>query len=209
MQYICRMGLIYYPFLISIVILLLPLFCVLSLISLFVSGPPLLFLQKRVGVNGQPFLLYKFRTMTVGAEKLQSKYQHLNEANGPVFKIHADPRFTTFGKFLSHTGLDELPQLINVLRGNMSLFGPRPLPLNEAAKLNSWQKVRSSIKPGIISPWIIEGYHKNTFDTWMKSDLTYIQKKSLWYDISLLSKAVVFVVGLFISEVRRVYSSND
>jgi len=133
--------------------------------------------------------------MRRGAESEQKLLRRRNEATGPVFKIHNDPRFTVIGKFLSHTGLDELPQLWNVLKGEMAIVGPRPLPVFEVKHLTEWQKKRHDIKPGIISPWIVEGYHRNTFDTWMKSDLAYIQKKSFWYDLGLFYRAV----GLFVT----------
>ncbi|MCX8009369.1 MAG: sugar transferase [Patescibacteria group bacterium] len=100
-----------------------------------------------------------------------------NEADGPVFKIHNDPRLTKFGAFLYHTGLDEIPQLFNVLFGTMAIIGPRPLPVEEARKLKPWQKQRECVLPGIISPWILDGYHKNTFNEWMESNIEYTQKQ--------------------------------
>lgn len=203
------MRFIYYLFLFLLILASSPLLIVISILNLLLSGSPVFFRQLRTGMSGKPFVLYKFRTMVVGAEKMQHKYLHLNEATSPAFKIHADPRFTPFGKFLSHTGLDELPQLLNVLKGDMSIFGPRPLPVFEAQKLTADQKRRHIIKPGIISPWIIEGYHKNTFASWMASDLAYIKNKSLWYDITLLFKAINFVIGLFIVEVKCVYSQKN
>jgi len=118
----------------------LPLFLSIFTILKIINGGPVFFIQKRVGKNGKIFNLIKFRTMRVGAEKEQSKYKNLNEADGPVFKIKNDPRLTKFGKILFQTGLDELPQLINVLKGEMSIIGPRPLPIKEAAKLTEKQK---------------------------------------------------------------------
>ena len=164
------------------------------------SGFPIFFLQKRMGKDGKPFVMYKFRTMKVGAENLQKQLQKRNEADGPVFKIHNDPRFTSIGRFLGHTGLDELPQLWNILRGEMALIGPRPLPIDEANKLTRWQKKRHSIKPGIISPWILDGYHSKSFSAWMKSDILYIQKKSIWYDIELCVKMIPYIFRLIIRE---------
>jgi len=153
-----------------------------------------------MGKNGKTFILYKFRTMVVGAERQQQRYKHLNEANGPAFKIRHDPRYTPFGKFLSHTGLDELPQLVNILNGDMALFGPRPLPVDEANKLTRWQQERHCIKPGIISPWILDGYHKKQFDDWMKSDLAYVKNKSFVYDLKLFIRSIVFMVRLIMVE---------
>ncbi len=177
---------LYKIFVIVLVLLLLPLGAILALLIFLTSGPPVFYLQRRIGKNNKPLVLYKFRTMTVGAEKQQAKLERLNEANGPVFKIRDDPRFTRLGKFLSHTGLDELPQLVNILKGEMALVGPRPLPVAEAAKLKPWQKKRHAISPGLISPWILEGYHSKPFAAWMKSDILYIQQKSFWYDTSLI-----------------------
>lgn len=141
--------------------------------------------------------------MKRNADRLQGSYKKFNEADGPVFKIHNDPRFTPFGKFLSHTGLDELPQLWNVLIGNMSLIGPRPLPVAEAKKLKTWQKARHAIKPGIISPWVFEGYHQRSFDEWMKSDIAYAKNKSFFVDGELFFKSIVFITRLLWREIVK------
>jgi lipopolysaccharide/colanic/teichoic acid biosynthesis glycosyltransferase len=138
--------------------------------------------------------------MVANADSLKVRYIKYNEASGPAFKIHNDPRFTKIGRFLSHTGLDELPQLINVFKGEMVLIGPRPLPVSEAAKLKIWQREREKVKPGIISPWILEGYHKKTFDDWMKSDVAYAKTKSISVDINLFLRVVRFMVILFVHE---------
>ena len=193
----------YQIFLLTIGIGTLPIFGIVALIVAVVEGFPIFYLQKRVGKNGIPFTMYKFRTMTVGADWQQKKYARMNEADGPVFKIRSDPRFTRTGRFLSHTGLDELPQLFNVMHGEMALFGPRPLPTTEASTLTKRQRERHRIKPGIISPWIFEGYHSRPFDEWMKSDIAYANEKSAWGDLVLFGKAVVFVGKLLIREIYR------
>lgn len=180
----------------------LPIMGVVALIIVVIDGFPVLFRQKRVGLGGKSFILYKFRTMVHGAEAMQKKYALQNEADGPVFKIREDPRFTHLGKFLSHTGLDELPQLVNVIRGEMALFGPRPLPVAEAAKLTKQQQERHKIKPGIISPWIFEGYHSRPFDEWMNSDIAYANEKSAWGDLVLFGKSIMFMGKLFMREVQ-------
>ena len=142
-----------FSFLILVLIVLtLPLLLVVSGLIVVFSGFPIFFYQKRVGKNGAVFTMYKFRTMVGNAEKAKRNYVSLNESVGPAFKIHNDPRFTPIGKILSHTGLDELPQLFNVLRGDMALIGPRPLPVSEAKKLKPWMHARQQIRPGIISP---------------------------------------------------------
>jgi len=168
----------------------------IGLIIMITSGFPVFFRQKRMGKNGKPFVMYKFRTMRLDAEKKQIMLRKQNEADGPVFKIHNDPRFTSIGKFLSHTGLDELPQLWNVFYGDMALIGPRPLPIDEANKLTRWQQKRHRIKPGIISPWILEGYHSKPFEDWMESDIAYTKKKSCWYDIKLIIRTIPFFLTL-------------
>lgn len=163
---------------------------------------PLLYRQRRIGKDGKPFLMYKFRTMVPGAEAMQQKLRNRNEADGPVFKIHDDPRFTPIGRFLSHTGLDELPQLINVLKGDMALIGPRPLPVREAKRLKAWQWQRHMVKPGIISPWILEGYHRQSFEAWMRSDIEYAKKKNIWLDITIIFRTVALLGTLFMRELK-------
>ena len=173
---------------------------IVAILIALVDGFPVLYRQRRVGLGGKPFTMYKFRTMARGADAMQKKYARQNEADGPVFKIRDDPRFTKIGRFISHTGLDELPQLWNIWRGDMALFGPRPLPVAEAAKLTKQQQERHRIKPGIISPWIFEGYHSRPFDEWMKSDIRYAKEKSLWYDFVLFGRSAVFVGKLLVRE---------
>jgi lipopolysaccharide/colanic/teichoic acid biosynthesis glycosyltransferase len=194
------MVVLYYLFLFFIILLSFPLQVGIAIIIVFTSGFPVLFKQKRVGFNNKPFIMYKFRTMKVGSEQLRNSYLSKNEADGPVFKIYNDPRYYPFGKFLSHTGLDELPQLWNVLKGEMALIGPRPLPEYEANILTIQQKKRLTIQPGIISPWVLEGYHSKPFAHWMKSDLDYIKKKSFIYDIRLSMRMVPYLVNLILRE---------
>lgn len=180
---------------------LLPIFIIAALLIVADSGFPVFYSHLRVGKNGRPFRLYKFRTMAIDADKIKNSLIVRNEADGPVFKIHDDPRFTPIGKFLSHTGLDELPQIINVLKGEMAIVGPRPLPVAEVAKMKKWHLARHAVKPGIISPWILEGYHRQSFDNWMRSDIDYIYKKSLGHDLVLTLRAVRLFFGLFWREI--------
>jgi lipopolysaccharide/colanic/teichoic acid biosynthesis glycosyltransferase len=194
MPYIYNVGII------CIICITSPLLAGIGLVVAIFSGFPIIFRQKRIGKKGKTFVMNKFRTMHTGAEAEQKKYQKLNEANGPVFKIRNDPRFTRIGKFLAHTGLDELPQLFNVLKGDMALVGPRPLPVIEAQKLTIAQKKRHDIRPGIISPWILDGYHKQSFETWMKSDIAYAKKKSFSYDLMLSFRTVLLLISLFFRE---------
>src|SRR3990167_8451898 len=151
-----------------LLVLSFPVFALLWILIRFEDGGPLLFKQKRLGKGRKPFLIYKVRTMVVGAENLQRKYQGLNEADTPVFKIYNDPRYTKLGKFLAHTGLDELPQLINVIRGEMKFVGPRPLPDYEAKKVPRKYWGRFTVYPGITSLWIVKGSHNLSFKRWME-----------------------------------------
>ena len=139
--------------------------------------------------------------MRIGAEKLQKTLLNQNEADGPVFKIHNDPRFTSIGRFFSHTGLDELPQLWNVLMGDMNIIGPRPLPVYEEKLLSKKQKERRALKPGIISPWVLDGYHRKPFAQWMNSDIEYTKRKSIRYDLKLCFRMIPYLVHLFLSEI--------
>lgn len=195
--------LLYKIFIGILVFLSFPLLIIISVLIFLIHGRPIFYLQRRVGKNNTEFVLYKFRTMTQNADKIKYQYTSLNEAKGPTFKIRNDPRFTSVGKFLSHTGLDELPQLINIFRSEMSLIGPRPLPVNEAKKLKPWMQERHTIKPGIISPWVLDGYHSKTFDEWMKSDVMYTHNKNTLYDLSLSLKAVILIVSLLVREVQN------
>lgn len=166
-------------------------------------GPPIFFLQRRIGKNSQSFVMYKFRTMIVHADSLQSKYKSKNISTGPAFKIPNDPRFTRLGKFLSHTGLDELPQLWNVVRGEMALIGPRPLPESEARKLASWMQARHNALPGIISPAILSGRYHEDFTAWMRSDVRYVAQKSPRIDMLLAYRSVHFLFLLLRAEIKR------
>jgi lipopolysaccharide/colanic/teichoic acid biosynthesis glycosyltransferase len=175
-------------------IVLLPLLLTLFFLVKISSKGRFIFKQKRMGKNKRIFILYKIRTMINNAENLKSKVKNLNETDGPVFKIYNDPRYTGIGKFLSHTGLDELPQLINVIKGEMDLVGPRPLPVSEAQQIPKKYQERFSVLPGITSPWVLQGAHKLSFNQWMESDLDYIKNKSLCHDSKILGESFLLVL---------------
>lgn len=159
------------------------------------SGRPVLFVQERVGLNGRRFRFFKFRTMVQGAELLQSKIEHLNEAEGPVFKIRNDPRITSVGRVIRRLSLDELPQLFNVLVGDMSLVGPRPLPVRDVERFQiAAHKRRFSVKPGITCLWQISG-REPQFDSWVKTDMEYIDNWSLALDFKILVKTIPAVLS--------------
>lgn len=169
----------------GLILFLSPLLLLTGLLIKIDSLGPVLFKQKRLGKRNMPFIMYKFRTMINDAESKKDSLKMFNEAEGPVFKIKEDPRFTKFGKILANFGLDELPQLINVLKGEMSFVGPRPLPLQEAAKIPKKYQRRTDILPGITSLWVIKGGHALSFKNWMELDIWYIKHKSLWLDIKI------------------------
>ena len=175
--------------------LLAPLFLVMAILIKATSAGPIFFLQERVGYNKRRFRMYKFRTMIPGAEQLMAELEKLNEASGPVFKIKNDPRITPLGKFLRRTSIDELPQLINVLKGDMSLVGPRPLPVRDYQGFSEdWQRRRLSARPGITCLWQVNGRCAITFEQWMKMDLQYVDEWSLWLDLKILARTIPAVL---------------
>jgi len=180
-----------------LLILFFPLFIILYILIKITSKGPFIFKQKRLGKDKKPFTIYKIRTMVEKAESQKSKIQNLNEADGPAFKIHNDPRYTKFGSFLAHSGLDELPQLINIIKGEMAFIGPRPLPVEEAKKVPKKYDRRFSVLPGISSLWVTAGTNHSNFDRWMRLDLEYVKNKSFWYDLNISVRTIIFVFKLF------------
>ena len=180
---------------ITLVVLSIPLWVpALAIIGLIIRitspGAPVIFKQLRTGKGGTRFNMYKFRTMVPNAEALKSQYMHLNELQWPDFKITNDPRVTCVGNFLRKTSLDELPQLINILRGEMSLVGPRPTSFGaETYKL--WHTSRLDVKPGMTGLWQIFGRAQLEFDDRLRLDIAYIERASLWLDIQILLLTVV------------------
>lgn len=173
-----------------------PLF-LLAFIGIKLSSPgPIIFCQMRAGRHGRPFMMYKFRTMRTDAEMLKAELEVYNQMNGPVFKIENDPRITPFGGWLRKRSIDELPQLINVLRGHMSMVGPRPLPIYEVEKFeNTAQRRRLSVKPGLTCLWQIGGRNElKDFNEWVKLDLDYIDHWSIWLDLKILFKTIPVVL---------------
>ncbi len=171
---------------------------ILGLVALAIkldSKGPVLFKQKRLGLNKRVFHIYKFRSMVQDAEKRMADLEKLNEVSGPVFKIKKDPRITPLGRFIRKTSLDELPQLINVFKGDMSLVGPRPLPLRDCEGFEKdWHRRRFSVKPGITCLWQIQGRNSIPFEQWMELDMQYIDKWSLTLDLLILVKTIPVVI---------------
>ena len=179
-----------------LIIILTPLLLITALLIKLTSSGPAFFIQERVGLNKRRFRLYKFRTMVVDAEQKLSRFEHLNEVSGPVFKIEDDPRITRVGKFLRKTSIDELPQLFNVLKGDMSLVGPRPLPVRDYKGFDQdWHRRRLSVRPGITCLWQISGRCSVPFEKWMELDMEYIDHWSLWLDFKILAKTIPAVLN--------------
>ena len=167
-----------------------PLFLLIGFFIRLDSSGPAIYRQIRCGLNGRKFWFYKFRSMIDGAEQQKGGLTPYNLMNGPVFKMENDPRITRVGRFLRKSSLDEIPQLFNVLRGDMSLVGPRPPLPEEVAQYKGWQKRRLSMKPGITGLWQVSGRNLLDFDDWMKMDLAYIDHWSLWLDLKILLKTI-------------------
>lgn len=180
----------------SIGIILLSPVIIITIIAIKLdSKGPVIFSQERVGKNGRTFNMYKFRSMVVNAEKLLTKLKDKNEMSGPMFKMKEDPRITKVGKFIRKTSLDELPQLLNVLKGNMSLVGPRPNLPSEVAEFSDYHKLKLLAKPGLTCYWQVMGRNTIGFEDWMKLDIKYIEERNLWVDIKLIVRTFFVLFG--------------
>jgi exopolysaccharide biosynthesis polyprenyl glycosylphosphotransferase len=187
-------------FMLSLLLLLAlaPVLLVTAILIKLTSSGPVFFVQKRVGLNKRIFTIFKFRTMVANAEQKLHELEHLNEVSGPVFKIKNDPRLTPIGKFLRKTSIDELPQLFNVLSGDMSLVGPRPLQLRDYELFTDagedWQRCRFSVRPGVTCLWQVNGRSSLPFHQWMELDLQYVRNWSLWLDLQILARTIPAVL---------------
>ena len=178
------------------IILLSPLFLIVAiLIKLEDPKGKVFFAQERNGRYPKTFKMYKFRSMVHNAEDLLKDLMDRNEQTGPVFKINDDPRITKVGKFIRKTSIDELPQLFNVLKGDMSLVGPRPPIPHEVDQYNSYQMQRLAVKPGLTCIWQVSGRNNIGFDEWVEMDIEYIKTRNLWLDIKLIFKTVGVLFG--------------
>ena len=174
-----------------LLVLLSPLFLMIYLIIKATSPGPGFFVQPRLGLNGKIFKIFKFRTMVDDAEKMQPTLENLNESQSPAFKIKHDPRITSVGSILRRSSMDELPQLINVLRGDMSLVGPRPLPLRDYDNgFASWQETRLGVRPGITCLWQVSGRSRLSYEEWRKLDIDYIENVSFRLDMKILAETI-------------------
>jgi len=176
------------------ILMSLPLMALAAIAIKLDSGGPVFFRQERIGMNRRRFTAYKFRTMVEDADAAQAALENLNEANGPVFKIKNDPRITRVGEFLRRSSIDELPQLFNVIKNDMSLVGPRPLPVRDVEKMDvRWHRRRFAVKPGITCIWQAKS-REPKFDDWIKSDMEYIDSWSLSLDMRILLKTIPAVI---------------
>lgn len=180
--------------LIGIIVLSPVMFIVAAAIKLDSKGPAI-FSQVRIGLNGKPFKMYKFRSMVSGAEELLDKLKDKNEMTGPMFKMKEDPRVTRVGRFIRKTSLDELPQLFNVIKGEMSLVGPRPNLPREVLKFTKRQRMKLFVKPGLTCYWQVMGRSNIDFDDWMKLDLKYIKDRNTMLDLKLIFKTFKVFFG--------------
>jgi exopolysaccharide biosynthesis polyprenyl glycosylphosphotransferase len=176
-------------------LLLAPLLIAVALAIKLSSRGPVVFRQERTGLRGRPFTLLKFRTMVAGADQLLESLRERNEADGPLFKLRHDPRVTRVGRFLRRYSIDELPQLVNVLKGEMSLVGPRPPLASEVALYEEWQLDRLEVRPGITGLWQVSGRSELSFEDYIRLDLFYVENWSIAYDLFILSKTIPLLVS--------------
>jgi exopolysaccharide biosynthesis polyprenyl glycosylphosphotransferase len=194
-QMLAKLTLDFFGALAALLVFALPMLVIALLIKLTSPGP-VFFRQQRSGLNGAPFSIFKFRTMTTNAEQLQHELAAMNEMTGPVFKVTNDPRITPLGRILRRYSFDELPQFFNILRGEMSLVGPRPLPVDEVRRFNDLaHRRRLSVKPGLTCLWQVSGRNKITdFKEWVRLDLEYIDNWSIWLDLLILLRTIPVVL---------------
>ncbi len=174
--------------------LLAPLLAVVAIAIKITSKGPIIFTQERLGLGGKTFKMYKFRTMNQNAELQKASLAAMNEHSGPAFKMKKDPRITKIGGFLRRFSIDELPQLLNIVLGDMTIVGPRPPLRSEVQQYENWQKMRLSVKPGLTCIWQVSGRSRIDFATWVRMDLRYIEKASLVLDIIIIAKTFSAVI---------------
>ena len=177
------------------IIVLSPVFLIIAIIIKLELKGPVFFIQDRVGLNGKIFKMYKFRSMIDGADSMLCGLLDKNEMSGPMFKIKEDPRVTKIGKFIRRTSIDELPQFLNILKGEMSLVGPRPNLPREVIKFSEYQKQKLHAKPGLTCYWQVMGRSSIDFKEWMELDIRYIEERSTWVDIKLIFKTFRVLLG--------------
>ena len=186
-------------------VVLSPVFLITAIAIRLEDGEPVIFTQDRIGLNGSVFKMYKFRSMRVGADKEHEELKKYNELDGPAFKMRLDPRITKVGRFIRKTSIDELPQLVNILKGEMSIVGPRPLPVYETQECTPYQKQRLKVLPGLTCYWQVSGRNDIPFDEWIEMDLRYIKEASIFTDLKL----ILLTFGAVIRGVARINLSSN
>lgn len=176
-------------------VILSPILLLVSILIKLESAGPVIFKQERVGLNNKKFKMYKFRSMVINAEELKAKLIEQNERNGPMFKIKDDPRVTKIGRFIRKTSIDELPQLINILKGEMSIVGPRPSLPKEVNEFDPWMLERFNVKPGLTCYWQVQGRDQIEFEDWMKLDVKYVKDRNFFLDLKLIFKTFFVFLG--------------
>ena len=176
-------------------LVLIPILVLVAILVKIESKGPIIFSQDRVGKYGKIFKMYKFRSMVVNAEQLKEKLADKNEKTGPMFKIKNDPRITRVGRFIRKTSIDELPQLVNILKSEMSIVGPRPSLPEEVKQFEGWMMERLSVKPGLTCYWQVDGRNDIEFIEWMKLDIKYIEERNILIDAKLILKTFSVLVG--------------
>ncbi|WP_321834411.1 sugar transferase [Clostridium butyricum] len=179
----------------SALIVLAPILIVVAILIKIESKGPVIFSQERVGINNKKFKMYKFRSMVVNAEDMKEKLEKQNERKGPMFKIKNDPRITKIGRFIRKTSIDELPQIINILKGEMSIVGPRPSLPKEVIQFEPWMLERLKVKPGLTCYWQVQGRDHIEFEDWMRLDVKYVKDRNFLLDIKLIFKTFFVFLG--------------
>jgi lipopolysaccharide/colanic/teichoic acid biosynthesis glycosyltransferase len=179
---------------IGLIILAVPVWALIALVVKLDSPGPIFYRDRRVGLGEREFGMFKFRSMYIDAASRQGALESSNEASGPLFKIKDDPRVTRVGRFMRRYSIDELPQVLNVARGEMSLVGPRPLPLRDFVQLEDWHRKRYLVLPGMTGLWQVSGRIELTFDDLVRLDFYYLENWSIWLDISILAKTLPAVL---------------
>lgn len=179
----------------SALIVLAPILIVVAILIKIESKGPVIFSQERVGINNKKFKMYKFRSMVVNTEDMKEKLEKQNERKGPMFKIKNDPRITKIGRFIRKTSIDELPQLINILKGEMSIVGPRPSLPKEVIQFEPWMLERLKVKPGLTCYWQVQGRDHIEFEDWMRLDVKYVKDRNFLLDIKLIFKTFFVFLG--------------
>lgn len=176
-------------------IFMIPIIIIIGIIIKMEDGGNVFFAQTRIGLNGKRFKMFKIRSMRPDAEQIKEQLLKHNEMSGPMFKIKNDPRMTNIGTFIRKTSIDELPQLFNVIKGDMSLVGPRPSLPQEVEQFEPWMLERLKVKPGLTCFWQVSGRNNIGFEEWMKLDIKYVREQSLWLDLKLIFKTVFVLLG--------------